>query len=117
MFSRATSRPAATKAPIWSGPDVAGPRVATIFARRLIRLMLARSPLSLGVADPVARRQLQRGAGQVVRADPAAAAALPHGDIDLFGLSLLAFRQEHRTGHRSLLATSVRNNCSTSPRR
>src|SRR5215472_857757 len=44
MLSRATSRPAATSAAIWSGPDVAGPRVQTIFARR---------PMS-GAPSPVA---------------------------------------------------------------
>src|SRR6266568_8490624 len=36
MLSRATSRPAATSAVICSGPEVAGPRVHTIFARRFM---------------------------------------------------------------------------------
>src|SRR6516165_6972498 len=43
MLSRATSSPAATRAAIWSGPDVAGPRVQTIFARRPMAVLLRRS--------------------------------------------------------------------------
>src|SRR5947207_8808270 len=42
MLSRATSRPAATSSVIVPGPEVAGPRVHTIFARRLMPVLLRR---------------------------------------------------------------------------
>src|SRR5919204_2320507 len=45
MFSRATSRPADTSAGICPGPDVAGPRVPTIFARRLMAGAPCRRPM------------------------------------------------------------------------
>src|SRR5882757_9957199 len=46
-FKRATSIPASTRALIWSYESVAGPRVQTIFARRMYRaydLLVGREP-------------------------------------------------------------------------
>src|SRR5215469_10634063 len=61
MFSRATSSPAVTSSVIRSGLDVAGPRVHTIFARRL--MAGAPSPVAAGGAprrrplEPAARNR------------------------------------------------------------
>src|SRR5205823_1777980 len=67
MLSRATSRPAATSCVIIPGPDVAGPRVHTIFARRL--MAGAPSPVALW-SMPVCRlRGSSELAGKAPRLD------------------------------------------------
>src|SRR5579859_5553799 len=62
MLSLATSSPASTRAVICSGPEVAGPRVHTIFARRL--MAGAPSPVAAG-AFP--RRRAHQGQRHVIR--------------------------------------------------
>src|SRR5712691_44360 len=61
MLSRATSRPAATSAVICAGLDVAGPRVHTIFACRLIaggpsQVAVKAHPAAPRPAGPAARK-------------------------------------------------------------
>src|ERR1051326_2479070 len=56
MLSRATSSPAATSAATWPGPDVAGPRVQTIFARRPIS-----APMVYTIIGPHGYRDQGRG--------------------------------------------------------